>query len=92
MINGKPLNLLVDTGASFTIPKAAEKVGLKNFKGPSVEQLDIDAVLKAGQFTQTKKINIGGAWTINEIIATSKLPKAAGDGILGLSTLVDWDL
>jgi len=85
---------LIDTGSSCTLlsPEAAEKVGLKNFKGPSVEQLDPVGILRAGQLTQTKKINIGGAWTINEIIATSKLPKAAGDGILGLSTLADWDL
>jgi len=93
-INGKRVSLLLDTGASFTMlsPEAAERIGLEVVEGPNAKLRSASGQIVEAKFAQTKRISIGDAWTEDEFVTVAKIPKAARDGVLGLSTLIDWDL
>jgi clan AA aspartic protease (TIGR02281 family) len=91
-IDGKPLQLILDTGAAGTIlsPEAARKVGLEvvewkaNITSLTGRQL-------AARRALTKRITVGDAWTENEPVFVSEMPRRI-DGLLGVSTLADWDV
>jgi len=93
-INNKPVNLVLDTGASFTVlsPEAAKRVGLTAAKGSSAKLRSASGKYVGAKFAQTKRMSIGDAWTENEFVLVTKVPPEARDGVLGLATLVDWDL
>lgn len=91
-IDGKPVRLMLDTGAAATAlsPEAARKFGLKalewNDKGISSTGGQV-AIRRA----LTKRITLGDAWTENEPVWVAEMPRGI-DGVLGISTLADWDV
>ena len=91
-IDGKPLQLVVDTAAAGTVlsPEAARKLGLE-----AVEWKAIGRSATGGQLAirraLTKRITVGEAWTENEPVLVSEMPPRI-DGLLGVSTLADWDV
>ena len=93
-VNGKPVKLLLDTGATGTVlsPEAAKKVGLQPVEGAKSTMRSSIGKYETGQIAQAQRIDIGGAWTTKEIVGIHPLPKAFVDGVIGLTTLVDWDL
>ena len=92
-IDGKVVNLILDTGAAAThlSPKTAARVGLKgrDFGGSTI---GISGGRKKSQIALTGHIKLGEAWTRNEPVFITELPDGAGDGVLGLGTLADWDV
>ena len=93
-INGKPVQLILDTGASASLlsQEAAKRVGLKTDRYDSWVVLDFTGTKVEVQRALTKRISIGKAWTKNEPIFVTKMPKGLYDGLLGISTLADWDI
>lgn len=95
-IDGKPVQLVLDTGASCTFlsPEAARKLGLKAKEGR--ENITFESVT-GGQVARrralTKRLSLGDAWTENEPVLVSEIPAGMGmNGMLGVSTLADWDV
>lgn len=94
-INEKPVQLILDTGSAATVlsPKTAERLGLVvteykgiGFRDISGDELELRQAL-------TKRITLGKAWTQNEPVLIHKMPKGlTADGVLGISTLADWDV
>lgn len=89
-INDTPLRLLLDTGASISVlhEKKAKNLNLK------ILQSDSDDTPAPFSLSLTNKIEIGSAQTLKEpILVSNQLPfsSSAIDGILGLTTLIDWD-
>ncbi len=96
-IDGKPSRLILDTGAAGTIltPQAARNLNLPALvRGMNV--VDARGEQLATKRTLTKRISLGNAWTENEPVLISELitgVEGAGiAGVLGVSTLVDWDV
>ncbi|HUF64047.1 MAG TPA: aspartyl protease family protein [Verrucomicrobiales bacterium] len=91
-IDGKPVRLLLDTGAGLTIlsPETARAVGL-NVIGKVGGGRSITGEKLEGQRAVTKRINIGAAWTENEPVFVIEMPQGA-NGVLGVATLADWDV
>lgn len=91
-INGKPVRLMLDMGAALTVlsPETARKLGLQVMG-------NIETVLSAvgervvGQRAQTRRIDLGAAWTENEPVFVGEMIPGI-DGLLGVATLADWDV
>jgi clan AA aspartic protease (TIGR02281 family) len=91
-IDEKPVQLVVDTGASCTVlsPESARKLGLQ-----LTEDGDTATTASGGQVASrralTRRISLGDAWTENEpVFVTDMIPGI--DGLLGVATLADWDV
>jgi len=93
-IDGKPVQLVLDTGSSYTVltQEAAKRLGLNaeeydggGARDSSGTKLEIHRAL-------TKRISLGKAWTENEPVMITKMPKGVYDGLLGIGTLADWDV
>jgi clan AA aspartic protease (TIGR02281 family) len=91
-IDGKPLRLLLDTGAACTVlsPDTARKLGLESQEGKGVVRSATGGQVKYRR-ALTKRISFGDAWTENEPVFVSEMIPGI-DGLLGMSTLVDWDV
>lgn len=92
-IDGKPVQLILDTGATATClsPEAAKRVGLKAFANNGIIRGLSGARLEA-QCALTKRIALGDAWTVNEPVVITEMPGVLLDGVLGIGTLADWDV
>ena len=91
-IDGKPVQLVLDMGASTTIlsPEAARKLGLQpTERGINVTTASGGQV--ASRLALTRRISLGDAWTENEPVFVSEVPPGI-DGLLGVATLADWDV
>lgn len=91
-IDGKAVQLVLDTGAGFTglTPEVARKLGLE-----TNERIE-NAISSTGEdvltrSVLTKRISLGEAWTENEPIFVTEIFPGV-DGVLGVSTLADWDV
>lgn len=93
-INGRPVDLMIDTGASMTYlsPEVAKRLGLKitpeaaRISTASGDSLDYD-------IAHVDQIKLGQAWVKSETIGVVDMPKVDGlQGVLGNSTLADWDV
>jgi predicted aspartyl protease len=93
-IDGKPVQLILDTGAAGTLlsQKAAKRIGLKATTYDDTNVRDGSGTKLEVQHALTKRIKLGDAWTVNEPVLIAKLPDGIGDGLLGISTLADWDV
>lgn len=95
-INGQLLELIIDTGATYTTlpPSTADKLGLDREEAPS-QALAIDGQGVKLQVARTRTIEIGGAKTENELICVCEFPEGLSNtihGVLGLRTISDWDV
>ena len=91
-IDGKPVQLVLDMGASFLIlsPEKALKLGLQ----PTEVSLKLGTAAGgkvASQRALTRRISIGEAWTENEPVFISEMIPGI-DGMLGVATQADWDV
>lgn len=93
-IDGKPVQLVLDTGASTTVltQEAAKRLGLKEKEYGRIEIRDITGTKLEIHHALTKRISLGKAWTENEPVMITKMPKGFFDGLLGIGTLADWDV
>ena len=91
-IDGKPLQLVLDTGAAGTVlaPEAAGKLGLEVVEWKA-RVTSATGGQVATRLALTKRITVGDAWTENEPVVVSEMPGHI-DGLLGVSTLADWDV
>jgi|GEM_PF-2473700 len=91
-IDGTPVQLQPDTGASSTIlsPEAARKIRLQT-EGGSEKGTSADGKQVVTRRALTKRISIGAAWTENEPVFIAEMI-AGFDGLLGVATLADWDV
>lgn len=91
-IDGKAVHLVLDTGAGFTMltPELARRLGLE-----TNERIENVTSSTGGEVVTrsvlTKRISLGEAWTENEPIFVSEIFPGI-DGVLGVSTLADWDV
>lgn len=91
-INGKPVQLILDMGASCTdlSPEVARSLGLQaterreNVASGTGEQV-------IGRRALTERLSLGEAWTENEPVFVSEMIPGI-DGLLGVGTLADWDV
>lgn len=91
-INGKPVQLILDMGASCTdlSPEAARSLGLQaTERGENVASGTGEQVI--GRRALTERISLGEAWTENEPVFVSEMIPGI-DGLLGVGTLADWDV
>jgi predicted aspartyl protease len=91
-IDGKLVQLVLDTGATCTVlsPKTAQHLGLR------AEVWDENVTSATGgrlvtRRAVTRNIRLGAAWTVNEPVLVSGMIPGI-DGLLGVSTLADWDV
>jgi predicted aspartyl protease len=93
-INGKPVELLLDTGASRTTlsHESAKRIGLNVSKREGEEVTDPTGKIVKVKHAVTNRIDLGEAWTKNEKVWISAFPPGYADGVLGISTLADWDV
>jgi len=93
LIDGKPEQLLLDTGASTTAlsVETAEKHGL-NEKVPIANGESSTGENIEATFALTKRISIGDAWTKNEPVIVTRILIPGINGVLGVGTLADWDV
>lgn len=91
-IDGKPVHLVLDMGASCTdlSPETARKLGLQAKEG-SENALSATGGEVVSRRALTKRLSLGGAWTENEPVFVSEMIPGI-DGILGVGTLADWDV
>ena len=93
-INGKPVRLVLDTGAAATAvsPETAERLGVKA-RNLSARGFSASGKRFALRVAATERISLGEAWTTDEPMFIIKLPTgAAVDGVLGMGTLAVWDV
>lgn len=92
LIDGKPVRLMLDTGAAATFisPEVARKLGLELHKEAKDGESATGGKVVAWR-ALTKRLNLGDAWTENEPVMVAEMP-AGIDGMLGVSTLADWDV
>lgn len=91
-INGKPVQLMLDMGASCTdlSPEVARSLGLQatesseNVASGTGEQV-------TGRRALTERLSLGEAWTENEPVFISAMIPGI-EGLLGVGTLADWDV
>ena len=91
-IDGKAVELVLDTGATCTLlsPEAARKLGLKaTAVSETVQTAGGGKVVS--RLVLTKRVSLGDAWTENEPVNVSEMLPGI-NGMLGISTLVDWDV
>ena len=90
-IDGKPVRLVLDTGAAGTMlsPEAARNLGLHVNEGTAsvISAAGAKVVVRRAL---TKRLSLGEAWTENEPVMVSEMIPGI-DGLLGVSTLADWD-
>jgi len=91
-IDGKPVQLVLDMGAAFTVlsPETARKLGLQA-TGNSERGLSAVGKEVVGQRVVTKRIDLGAAWTENEPVVIAEMIPGI-HGLLGVATLADWDV
>jgi clan AA aspartic protease (TIGR02281 family) len=91
-IDGKSVQLMLDTGACCTVlsRETARKIGLKAEDGGEYAISASGGQVKAMR-ALTKRIGLGDAWTQNEPVFVSDMIPGI-DGLLGVSTLADWDV
>jgi len=91
-INDKPVELVLDTGASVTVlsPETARNLGL-SFETSYDKTHSVTGGKVEGRVSVTRRIGLGEAWTENESILVCKVPGGVA-GFLGVGTLVDWDV
>jgi len=91
-INDKPVDLILDTGASVTVlsPESARNLGL-SFETRYDKVSSLTGGKVEGRVAVTRRISLGEAWTENESILVCKVPGGVA-GFLGINTLVDWDV
>lgn len=91
-IDGKPVRLMLDMGAAFTVlsPETAQKLGLQSI-GNSESVLSAVGERVAGKRALTKRISLGDAWTENEPVFVAEMIPGI-NGLLGVGTLADWDV
>ncbi len=91
-IDGKAVHLVLDTGASCTVlsPETARKIGLEA-KEAGVSLTSAAGGQVSSQRALTRRISLGDAWTENEPVMVCEIFPGV-DGLLGVSTLVDWDV
>ena len=84
-IDGKPVQLILDTGACATVlsQEAAERLGLKLKECDDINARDISGTKLGMQRALTKRIVLGEAWTKNEPVFVTAIPQGVGDGVLG---------
>jgi len=82
----------LDTGAvgTFLSPETARKIGLEAKEGSENVRSSV-GVQVYSQRALTKRIRLGDAWTENEPVMVGEIFPGV-DGLLGVSTLVDWDV
>lgn len=91
-IDGKPVRLVLDTGASCTVlsPETAVKLGLQ------ATESRVNATSATGGHVESRRVlshhlSIGDAWTENEPVFIAKMIPGM-NGLLGVATLADWDV
>lgn len=91
-IDSKPVHLVLDIGAARTIlsPEMALELGLEA-QGDIGGGTSITGGGFEAQRALTGRISLGDAWTENEPVGVAKMPHGI-DGVLGVSTLADWDV
>lgn len=91
-IEGKPVQLVLDTGAACTFLslKAARKLGLEAKEG-SENGASATGGLLVARRALTKRLSLGDAWADNEPVLVSEIIPGM-DGMLGVSTLAEWDV
>lgn len=91
-IDGKPVRLLLDTGAACTAlsPALAQRLDLKtqDMSETGTSSTGGKVVLRRAL---TKRLTLGEAWTENEPVIVTEMPLGV-DGLVGVSTLADWDV
>lgn len=92
LVNGKPLELILDTGSDVTLlsKEVAQRLNLQ------VEELNDNVTSSTGaevvtRRALTKRISIGDAWSEGEPVWIGDMI-AGEDGLLGMGTLADWDV
>lgn len=92
-INGELVDLILDTGASSIVlnKEVADRIGLEIREDNDITTRDITGAEVETWRASTERINLGDAWTENEPVRITELPPGTHDGLLGLSTLADWD-
>ena len=93
LVDGKPVQLVLDSGASFTVlsPETARKLGLQAM-GNSESTTSSTSERVVGQAALTKRISLGDAWTENEPVFVAEMMPGIKEGLLGVATLADWDV
>ncbi len=91
-IDGKPVELVLDMGASSTLlsPDVARKLGLQAVEG-SVNAITAAGRQVATRHALTQRLSLGDAWTENEPVLVAEMIPGI-DGLLGVATLADWDV
>jgi hypothetical protein len=92
-INGRTVELVLDTGAGSTIlsPALARELGLDVAPGGEDSVVSSTGDHIDLRLALTRRMVLSGAWTEREPVVIAEMPPTVA-GLLGLSTLADWDV
>ena len=91
-IDGKPVQLVLDTGSGSTLlsTAAARKLGLQSTE-PRFNGRSATGGKMVSRRALTHRLSLGDAWAENEPVFIFEMIPGI-DGLLGVSTLADWDV